>query len=195
MLLTAIIAHAQKPAGSLTFQPKAGLVIASMTNCDNPDPRIGLTAGAEVEYQTSTPLSFSLGALYTQQGVHETDGSTKVIFKTDYINVPALVNFYIFKGFAIKSGLQAGFLINDKTKVTQNGVSIEVGIREALLKSGEPFEFNKFDLSLPIGFSYEYHNFVIDSRYNLGLTKVITVAGESTRHNNLTLTFGYRFKL
>ena len=41
----------------------------------------------------------------------------------DYVNIPILANFYVAKGFAVKVGIQPGFLVNDKVKVSSNGVS------------------------------------------------------------------------
>ena len=62
-------------------------------------------------------------------------------------------------------------------------------------------QFNKFDLSIPVGISYEFKvPIVIDLRYNIGLTKVNKVdnlfgnKGDSRSHT-CTLTVGYKFKL
>ena len=55
--------------------------------------------------------------------------------------------------------------------------------------------FNKFDLSIPIGISFEFSRVVIDARYLLGLTKV-NKEGDKTCHNSVILiTTGYKFKL
>ncbi len=51
----------------------------------------------------------------------------------------------------------------------------------------------KFDISIPIGLSYEYSGVTLDVRYNLGLTKVLTGTGESVRNQIIAMTLGYKF--
>ena len=55
-LLLSVSVNAQKAVGSWSLQPKAGINIATMTNDDDAKTRIGLVAGAEVDYQ-ATPSS------------------------------------------------------------------------------------------------------------------------------------------
>ena len=54
--------------------------------------------------------------------------------------------------------------------------------------------FESFDLSIPIGLSYETDNIVIDGRYNLGVTKVNKV-GDSSKNSVIQFTLGYKFAL
>ena len=56
--------------------------------------------------------------------------------------------------------------------------------------------------SIPVGISYEYEDFVIDARYNIGLTdvykkdNVITnLALKGTKNSVIQLTLGYKFDL
>ena len=49
------------------------------------------------------------------------------------------------------------------------------------------------DLSIPVGLSYQINNFVIDGRYNWGVTKI---AKESDCKNSVfQITLGYKFTL
>ena len=52
---------------------------------------------------------------------------------------------------------------------------------------------NTFDFAIPVGMSYEFDNFVIDGRYNIGVTKVPKHGDGYT--NVVQLTLGYKFKL
>jgi hypothetical protein len=52
-----------------------------------------------------------------------------------------------------------------------------------------------FDFSIPVGLSYEFSNFVVDARYNWGLTKTIDGLGDGTKNSVLQFTFGYKFVL
>ena len=76
-------------------------------------------------------------------------------------------------GFAVKLGIQPGFLINNKVKVSQNGVNAEVDLEKSLKAAGIDAKVNKVDVSIPVGVSYEFSNINIDARYNWGVTKII----------------------
>ena len=49
------------------------------------------------------------------------------------------------------------------------------------------------DLSIPVGLSYEYSNFVFDARYNFGVTKVADDA--DSKNSVFQFTLGYKFAL
>ena len=63
------------------------------------------------------------------------------------------------------------------------------------------------DFSIPMGISYEYKNFVVEGRYNLGVTKVfkdkelniggesIDLSGTDTKNSVFQFTLGYKFEL
>ena len=61
-------------------------------------------------------------------------------------------------------------------------------------------DFTTFDLSVPVGVSYEYNNFVIGAMYNIGLTNVFSGNwdGEekpSARNSVWQITIGYNIEL
>ena len=179
---------AQWSVGSITVQPKIGINGANITDADNSDSRIGLVLGGEFEYRVSPIFSLSAGALYSMQGCKGTaeddDGNTgDVSLKLDYINVPILANVYVVKGLAIKLGIQPGFNVRHKASATVSGVNVTTNLPG--IKS--------VDFSIPIGVSYEFNRFVIDGRYNLGVTKLID--GADSKHSVFQFTFGYKFSL
>ena len=106
----------------------------------------------------------------------------KATTKLDYINIPILANVYVAPGFAVKLGLQPGFNVNSKAKAKSNGVAVEADI-----------DAKTVDLSIPIGLSYEFNNFVIDGRYNWGLTKVYK--NDDCKNSVFQITLGYKFDL
>ena len=59
---------------------------------------------------------------------------------------------------------------------------------------GEDYKISKFDLSIPVGISYEYNNIVLDARYNWGLIKVENY-GDPYYNRVFQLTLGYKFEL
>lgn len=192
MALMAFIAttasFAQWSVGSITVQPKIGINGANITDADNSDSRIGLVLGGEFEYRVSPIFSLSAGALYSMQGCKGTaeddDGNTgDVSLKLDYINVPILANVYVAKGLAVKLGIQPGFNVRHKATASVSGVNVTTNLPG--IKS--------VDFSIPIGVSYEFNRFVIDGRYNLGVTKLID--GADSKHSVFQFTFGYKFAL
>ena len=171
-------ANAQSEVGSITLQPKVGINLASMTDYDDSKMKVGLVAGVEAAYQLSDVLAVSAGLNYSMQGV-KGDGDAKI--KTEYINIPILANYYVAPGLAIKAGVQPGFLMSCKTDDGENDVDAK--------------DFaEKFDLSIPVGLSYEISDFVIDARYNFGLTKVWKDLDDS-KNSVISLTVGYKFGL
>ena len=183
LMLSSVAAFAQRPVGSLTVQPKIGMNFATLTKADDSESRIGLVAGAELEYQISDIFSISGGALYSQQGCEwSEDGRTKTN-KLDYINIPVLANVYVVKNLAVKFGVQPAFNVNSKAKASQGDSSIQGSIEG----------IKTFDFSIPVGLSYEYKNIVIDGRYNFGLTKVSKYS--DCKNSVFQLTLGYKLDI
>ena len=180
-MLASVASYAQHKVGTFNIQPKVGLNIATLTDEPNSDVRVGLVLGAEAEYQAARKVSVSFGALYSMQGC-KYEGST---IRLDYINVPVLANFYVAKNFALKVGLQPGFKVNYKWH--NDGVTVD-GDRTSL-------HAKSLDLSMPFGLSYEFNHFVIDGRYNLGLTKAFDTKGADDSNSVFQFTFGYKFDL
>ena len=183
LILAFATAKAQSEVGGFSVRPMVGMNIGMMTNADDSDPRIGFVVGTELEYQATDLLGLSAGLLYSQRGCKVDDNGT---LKLDYINIPLLANVYVAKGFAVKLGLQPGFLINDKAKVSDSGVSVETGLGD-LSKN--------FVLSVPVGISYEFSNIQLDARYNWGVTHALSAEGESSNSSAFMITVGYKFNL
>jgi hypothetical protein len=103
-----------------------------------------------------------------------------------------MAQYYVIPGLAIKAGVQPGFLVRAKNKYDyENGgiaIHTDADIKDAC---------NKVDLSIPVGISYEYKSFVLDARYNIGLTKVYKsdYSDKSCRNSVFAITLGYKFAL
>ena len=187
MMMLSLGAFAQHEVGTLTLQPKVGVNFANMTDTDDSSMRIGLVAGGEFEYQATNFLGVSAGMLYSMQGVKGDVAGGDLTIKTDYINIPVLANIYVAKGLALKVGIQPGFNVSGKYKASSNGVSVSGDLSDI------GTEVNSFDFAIPVGLSYEFNDFVIDGRYNIGMSKAIK--DEDTKHNVIQLTLGYKFAL
>lgn len=183
VMLASVASYAQQAVGTFTLQPKIGMNVASLTKCDGCDPRIGLAAGVEAEYQATDIFSVSAGLIYSMQGNKaKAEGVTQTT-KLDYINIPILANVYVTKGLAVKLGVQPAFNVNDKVKLSGSGASIEA----------EDVGAESFDFSIPVGLSYEFNNVVIDARYNFGVTNI--AEGGDAKNSVFQFTLGYKFAL
>ena len=201
VLMCSLTAFAQSKEGTFSIQPKAGINISNLSNKDNAKVKVGFTAGAEAEYQLTKQLSLSAGAMFSTQGAksttvfREVDNTTKEIrevdikntMEFDYINVPILANYYIIEGLAVKLGIQPGFNIVAKRKRT-DGVE-----KESKNLSDLGVDVRKVDFSIPIGISYELNDFVVDARFNLGLTEVADLV--KSKNRVFQITFGYQIDL
>lgn len=141
--------------------------------------------GAELEYQVTDMFSVSAGALYSMQGAKSEEDKEKTTLKLDYINVPILANVYVAPGLAVKLGIQPGFNVTHKIKVEGEGGS-DTGTLDGV---------NTVDFSIPVGVSYEYKNFVLDARYNWGLTNIAKGGEVSNKNSVFHITLGYKFDL
>lgn len=212
LLVAAVSAKAQFEPGTFSIQPKAGISATWLSNM--PDisfsnhvtldktPMAGGLIGAEAEYQLANMFSLAAGINYSFQGsawedYTYKDGNNKFEIKDSkvtlgYLTLPVVANIYLFKGFAIKGGVQFGYLTNANinTSVSTNDVTVNV---DESMKD----DCKKWDLSIPMGFSYQFKvPIVIDCRYNLGLTRVNKEKIDKDCKNNvIQLTVGYKFKL
>lgn len=193
-MLSSSAAFAQTEAGKFFLQPKVGVNLSKFTNLeergyDDLKMRLGLVAGLELGYQVSDDFALTAGLLYSQQGSKGSTvllggrGYVHVTKKADYINIPILANCYIFKGFAIKAGIQPAFNVNSSEYNTYDYYEPSTG----------DYDGKSFDLSIPVGVSYEYYNVIIDARYNWGLTNAIKYG--SNKNSVLQITLGYKFNL
>ena len=188
MAIASLGVNAQNEAGQISLKPMAGINAATLTDWDGTSMKIGFVGGVEAEYGFSEKFSLSAGLLYSMQGtkMDVVEGvDTKV--NTSYLNIPVLANFYVWKGLAVKAGIQPGILLSAKTKSEVEGNSAEADLKD---------NCESLDISIPVGVSYEISNFVIDARYNLGLTNLAKGDGDGNPKNSVfSLTVGYKFKL
>lgn len=213
MMLTALSANAQYDPGKWAIQIKFGYGASFLSNLDklpmstssaDSEPIGSSTIGMDVEYQVSKLLgvSFGLGRIgggggwedYTENSVKYKDSQIKL----EYLCFPFTANFYIYKGLALKTGVQVGYLIG--ADFSQHHVT-NYQNRDLTTKHTLDLEDDckKLDIAIPIGVSYETKgHFVWDLRFNYGVTKIndgTFLGTKDLKNNNVMLTFGYKFDL
>ena len=218
MMVAAVSANAQFEPGTWSIQPKIGGTMSKVSNMPklpigynvdlDKSVYTGALIGAEFEYQIAKPFSVAAGLNYSMQGCKWGDFEYKngdksvkakdLKIELNYLNIPIVANFYLFKGFAIKTGVQFGFLLSAKEKGT---TVIKDGDRSAETKESLDIkdDCKKFDIAIPIGISYQVPTIpiYIDGRYNLGLSKVFQdeLNDKSCKNQVFQITVGYKFAL
>jgi hypothetical protein len=196
LMSTSLCSFAQDGVGEWSFMPKVGFNFATMTNDDDASTRTAFTLGGEFGYVATPEVELSFGAMYSQQGCKGKSEGINGTIKMDYINLPVVAAYRVTDNLKVKVGLQPGFLVNDKVKVSANGVVAEVGLEDSYKAAGMNVSLNKFDLSIPIGVSYDFDNIQVDLRYNAGLTKILSAPnGEGTKNSVVQITVGYKLGL
>lgn len=180
----------------------------------------GWAGGVEAQYQFNLRLGVSLGAYYSQQGVRYDDitlgdaalpagqdptrlGIAKQMnAKIDYITMPILLNCYVYKGLALKVGLQPAYNVMAEARA-----DLDAEVREGYwikVRAGMA-EVRKLDVTVPVGLSYDFPNgLMVDLRYHTGLGNLYTSGWNElgarddkpkSRTSMFQLTVGYKFEL
>ena len=209
-IIASLNASARYREGTLSLQPKTGALFANLTNMPKMpvfedvdlDSKVfpGVLFGGELEYQLTDMVGLAAGLNYSLQGgkwkdYHNAAGAIKdVKIELGYINVPLVVNVYLYKGLAVKTGLQVGFMTNAKMKGIIEDANVVLPLSDNYLD-----DCNTIDLSIPFGLSYEFDGHVVlDARYMLGLTNVNKdelIADRKMKNSIFMLTVGYKIDL
>ena len=197
MALT-VAAKAQHEEEESVIQPRVGMTFSTITGEDGAKMKPNVTYGFEYEYFVNDELSLAAGLMFTNQGFKadnylELPGSANVSVKMDsyYTTVPITINYQLFEGLAIKAGLQPAFRV--KTNIKVDDVKKDLDDALELLFPNKEVELSKFDLSIPVGLSYEFQNVTLDVRYNYGLINVFRHVDQSSHNSVLSATLGYKF--
>lgn len=187
LMMTSLATFAQREAGEVSVKPAIGVSSTNISELEG-SGHIGFLAGADVEYQMTDMFALSGGLYFSTSGCQTSNLDILALkYKSHihnaYLNVPILLNAYVAEGFAIKAGIQPGFLLSSKLDTKTLDTDVNKDVKDAL---------ESIDLAIPVGLSYEYNNVVFDARYNIGLSKVVKSVKGS--HNQIIqFTIGYRF--
>lgn len=223
MMVATLSVSAQYEPGTFSLNVKAGINIASLTNAVNmpimnkltldKQPMGGGLVGVETEYQLTKMLGLTAGVHLSEQGQgwenYKGDyNGVKTEIKENqidmwYVNVPIVANIYLYKGLAIKTGVQFGFLTDAEM---QFRIESKEDFGDGVMRDVTQFNerkmkdmLKKVDISIPIGLSYEFRShLVLDARYNLGLSKVNKESspGEKDSKNSVfCVSLAYKIKL
>jgi len=198
---------AQNEAKQFSIKPYAGFSGSMFwgENAHHYDPRYGFHVGVEGEYQFAPKWSVAAGVAYSTGGAKigysdfYGERTKTETFKNDRIYVPVVARWYAWRGLSINAGLAPAFVVN--TGDTHLGNT----------KSSRE---RKFDLTIPLGISYELKNHIVFGIEGfLGLLKIYPnnttytvegVGGVTTNdlgklyklyHYNGFVSIGYKFRI
>lgn len=195
--LSAQAQQAQYEEGDITIQPKVGMTISNITDGDK--SKTNFAYGVEFERFFADQFSVALGVMFTNQGckyeIYSADGAGNISddAKLDiyYGTLPITANYYVLPGLALKAGVQPAFRV--KARMEFKGEKVDLDNMIDMLFMGDGNKLNTFDLSIPVGLSYEYAHITVDARYNFGVTKLISNTDKGIFNKVFILTLGYKF--
>lgn len=205
LMAVTVSAQAQHEQGDITIQPRVGFTISNITDGDK--SKMNLAYCVDFERFFTDQFSLSLGLMFTNQGCKydiiyyeptnlggsSSNGSSSNTTKLNiyYGSLPIMANFYVLPGLALKAGVQPAFRV--KAKIENGDTKLDLDNMIDMLFAGEGNKLNTFDLSIPVGLSYEIIGITADVRYNFGLTKLISNTDKGIYNRVFTVTLGYKF--
>ena len=207
--------------------PKAGLTVATVVGDDAQENSSSMAwaAGLEASLRPGRLLSFDFGLFYTRDRIKEEgqinypNGNqfnfTASHFRlvTERLDMPLLLGLHVMPGLTLKAGMQPSLLMSATSKYHFAGFYVEPPLNAIYTdadlanlpkipvdrdeKAGIKSQMYDFDICIPIGASYEWHNIVFDARYHFGLLSIAKDGDKKQDVNRryLLLTLGYRFNL
>ena len=237
-------ANAQKRnAGEWSIIPKVGVNLFKLADDKvwlsedgskyvNSSYKLGFEGGVDIEYMVHDRIGLTVGAMYAMQNEKYNDfhkGEKKAGSENLYefskfenmrvnfgfLNVPVKCNVYLTDNFALKAGVQLGFMLSAKFKYNvvsglydklnpgniiyydADGHPAQEGSDVYLAEEIDAKEsYKHFDISIPVGFSYEYENVILEAQYRIGLSKLnLDGYADKLRSSVFSVTVGYRLGL
>ncbi|MFP9113588.1 porin family protein [Flavobacterium sp. RHBU_3] len=187
-------ANAQK----IKLGVKAGLNISQFTGDvleNNFTP--GVNAGFVAEFKLTNWFSLQPELLYNRQGnktiINEYYGTEvsheKYFDKLDYISLPVLAKFYIYKGLSIEAGPQIAYLTGAKRKVEYSGY-----YGDGSLETPVNSEFEKADIGFVSGIAYDLPmGLFFQARYISGILDISATPDIMLNNETIAFSAGYKF--
>ena len=198
VFLAAVALTVSASAQNFSYGLKGGLNLSTISKAEGAKMKPSIYAGAFAEYKFNDYFGISPELIYSRQGtttsIKDEFEDMKSQVRLNYINVPVLAKIYLADALSLDLGPQVGFLIGAKSyaKGTIEGEKVDgtTDVKKA---------FQSVDFSFGMGLTYNIGKFLVQARYNLGLTDTAKYAdGEEKskdkyRNNVIQVGVGYRF--
>ncbi len=178
ILLILILAFAVTAnAGTTTFGLKGGLTLANISgdDTDDLDSRTGFMIGGFMAIPVSPAISFQPEVFYAQKGAKFDLGGTDVTIKLDYIDIPILFKYTIAGESATPYFLFGPSIgINVTSEFSSDDASVDIG------------DFiTSTDFGLVFGVGVNIQKFLMEVRYDLGLSNIWDIDGAPSNTNSV----------
>jgi len=186
--ITLLLSTSGYSQDNISLGIKAGVNFASATG-DASDSnsqigydegRTGFHVGVISELSISNKFSLQTELLYSQVGANYSydnrpaDGAkVDSDLNLDYITLPILAKYYVYKGLSLLAGPQLGYIVNSEieNEILTSGFLVPETLRNETIDIKD--DINNFDFGFAIGSSYELNNgLFIQARYVLGLSEI-----------------------
>ncbi|MGV3557668.1 porin family protein [Larkinella arboricola] len=178
--------------------PRIGVNVSSLYGKSSYyNAKAGLVAGAFVSYSAINHFGISADVLYSQRGgkYNNPGDRSSHVQHLNYLEIPVVARYYLTLSGNFRPNLfigpSLGILLNSKrTDAINQGQSYPDS------KTNE--EFEPLDLGATGGFQANFkvknkQRFLIDARYNLGLTNVRVNSSPWLGNSTFSFTLGYSF--
>lgn len=162
---------------------KTGVNISNIRDTDY-GAKPSIYAGAFAEMQFNYFLTFQAELIYSRQGGYDKVNGTKMWARLNYLNIPVIAKFNVWKKLTLDTGPQFGFMLNSKLKTKSGGTTVKRSIHDT----------KTFEFAWAFGATYRLTEKIdLSARYNLGLSKVVKHTDDKPKNGVFQIGAGYRF--
>lgn len=184
ILTIAVVAFAASvSAQDFSYGLKGGLNLATFTNDSEAKLKPSIYIGGFAEWRLGDVLAISPELYYSRQGAAANMQGLKVKSRLNYLNLPVLAKLYLTDALSLDLGPQIGFLINSVAWAKANGNTGTTKMKGV----------NSVDVSFPVGLTFNFGNYLVQGRYNIGLTQINDDDPDKSKNSVIQLGVGYRF--
>lgn len=155
--------------------------------------KTGVSVGGAISIPISERIEIETDILYSLQGfkdyyyvtgdIGQADSREDYIVNSHYLNIPAVVEYFVVNGFYLECGPQVGILLSKKDNLEESFYGNMYDHSKA----------KKVDMSLVAGLGYRFDNDIfINARYCHGLTDTSKIY-EGGKNRNIQISLGYFF--
>ena len=185
--------------------PRLGLNLSNYWgNADNMKFKPGLAAGAFLMYSSLNHFGISADVLYSQRGTRYDNGVVKFTQRVNYLEIPVLARYFLTLSGNFRPNVFIGPSLAVKLNAKRVNGEYNGGGLAVPVNAENSNDFRDLDLGAVGGFQLNWgvgnrQRFLIDARYNLGLSDVQTNLPNlwgrrsSLQNSTITLALGYGF--
>lgn len=165
--------------GQVKYGPVLGVNLANLSgDIENNTVKVGLHAGAMVDFHLSDMVSISPQLLFSMKGSQNKDDSKDKI-NLNFIEVPVHVKINLESGLNFYGGPYLGLLMSAKAVDGDNDIDIKDS-------------FKGMDFGLSAGLGYQLENGLgFGARYGLGLADISDEEGFTVSTNTICVSINY----